>query len=285
MAGTSKPAWHRLARQSRLGRFQDPVQIATEGAQWGSIRCGQRRGDGNSVKHWPSAADTVGRGPAEVSSNGSLTGRNSERQSDPRSWPTRAVRRGAPSSKRGSQRHPGGTSRSPSSRLWKRASFARIPGLSRIIGHGTNTRRNSLVRQPICGATSSATARWMNTPASMRSCSAIRCSGCRAAEGSYRLFTSFEFQPSSNKLSAKFVRDFSKLKTSLGIGPRTPSTRRGTTSAQCCAIPRRQTCGNCGLTRPWATQAARTTLAVPAMRGMLRLRYPRAWPPTCTTST
>jgi integrase len=41
----------------------------------------------------------------------------------------------------------------------------------------------------------------------------------RRAEGSYRLFTSFKFQPSSDKLSAKFVRDFSNLKTSLGIGP------------------------------------------------------------------
>jgi hypothetical protein len=37
MAGASEPAWRRLARETGLAIIQDPVQIATEAAQWGSI--------------------------------------------------------------------------------------------------------------------------------------------------------------------------------------------------------------------------------------------------------
>ena len=51
MAGTSESAWHRLARKDRLGGLQDPVQIATEGAQWGSIHADSDAAMEILVKH------------------------------------------------------------------------------------------------------------------------------------------------------------------------------------------------------------------------------------------
>ena len=45
--------------------------------------------------------------------------------------------------------------------------------------------------------------------------------GQRRREGARRVFPSFRLRPSSDKLSAKFVSDFSRHKTALGVGKRT----------------------------------------------------------------